>query len=255
MARTAFGRPLFTVEVYCVDGWLIDTGPPATAGEIVHFARERAVRGVVNTHQHEDHAGGDAALSRSLGLVPHAPNLTVPVLAAPPRVQLYRLIVWGQPAPVQAAPLGESLETEHYRFRLIPTPGHCPDHASLLEANAGWLFSGDLFIAERARYLRADEDACILLDSLRRARALQFQTLFCSHAGVVDAGPAALGRKLDYWENIQGRAREMRLAGQPLAAIRDQLLGPEGRMTTITRGHLSKLNLIRSLLKDCPNQV
>ncbi len=42
-ARTALGRPLF-VQIYVVDGWLIDCGPPATGGEIVRFARERNLR-------------------------------------------------------------------------------------------------------------------------------------------------------------------------------------------------------------------
>ncbi len=41
MARTALGRPLFTVQIYVADGWLIDCGPPATGGEIVRLAREQ----------------------------------------------------------------------------------------------------------------------------------------------------------------------------------------------------------------------
>jgi hypothetical protein len=35
-----------------------------------------------------------------------------------------------------------------------------------------------------------------------------------------------------------------------LDSIRDQLLGPEGRMTPITLGHFSKRNLIKSLLDE-----
>ncbi len=248
MARTAFGQPLYTVEIYCVDGWLIDTGPPATSAEIVRFARERAVRGNVNTHQHEDHAGGDAALCQALGLVPRAPELTVPFLAAPPKIEFYRRLIWGQPRPVRAEPIGEWLETEHHRFQAIPTPGHCPDHACLLDPDQGWLFSGDLFLGERVKYLRADEDAQAELDSLRHVLTLDFETLFCSHAGAVPDGKTAIRRKLDYWEDIQGRAREMAQAGWRLEAIRDKLLGPEGRLTPITRGHFSKLNLIRSLV-------
>lgn len=252
MARTAFGKPLYTVEAYLVDGWLIDTGLPATSAEIVRFALERrkAMRGVANTHQHEDHAGGDAALHQALGFVPRAPELAIPSLAAPPRLELYRWVIWGQPRPVHAQPIGEWLDTEHHRFQVIPTPGHCPDHVCLLEPDEGWLFSGDLYIAERAKYLRAEEDAPKILDSLRRALTLDFHTLFCSHAGVVPDGKTALRRKLDYWENIRGRAGEMLQAGQPLESIRDQLLGPEGRMTPITRGHFSKLNLVRSLVND-----
>jgi glyoxylase-like metal-dependent hydrolase (beta-lactamase superfamily II) len=255
MARTAFGRPLFTVEGYVVDGWLIDCGPPATSGEIVQLAREWRLLGVVNTHQHEDHAGGDAALHRALGLTPRAPRLTLPILAAPPRLEFYRWLVWGQPAPVPAEALGDGLETEHHCFHVVPTPGHCPDHVCLLEPKEGWLFSGDLYISDRSKYLRAGEDARLTLDSLRRVLTLDFDTLFCSHAGIVTDGKAALRRKVDYWENVQGRARDLRQAGQPLKVIRDQVLGPEGWMTTFTRGHFSKLNLLRSLVSESATDV
>jgi len=79
---------------------------------------------------------------------------------------------------------------------------------------------------------------------------LDFDALFCSHAGVVTDGKAALRRKMDYWENVQGRARDLLRAGQPLKVIRDQVLGPEGWMTTFTGGHFSKLNLLRSLVNE-----
>ena len=250
MARTVLGRPLFTVQVYVVDGWLIDCGPPATGAEMVHLARERNLCGVVNTHQHEDHAGGDAALHRALGWVPRAPALTVPFLANPPHLELYRRVVWGQPAPVRAEPLSERFETDRHSFHVIPTPGHCPDHTGLLEPNEGWLFSGDLYVGERVKYLRGDEDACRTLDSLRRVLELDFTLMFCSHAGMVKDGKAALRRKIDFWKNVQGRARELRQTGHSLESIRDQVLGAEGRMTPITRGHFSKLNLIKSLIPE-----
>ena len=73
LARTAFGRPLYTVEAYLVDGLLIDSGPPATASQMVVWCRGRGVRQVVNTHHHEDHAGGDGALQRALGVPIAAP--------------------------------------------------------------------------------------------------------------------------------------------------------------------------------------
>ena len=251
-ARTAFGRPLFAVESYVVDGWLIDCGPPATGDEMVRLARERRLLGVVNTHQHEDHAGGDAALHRALGFTPRAPRLTLPILAASPRLEFYRWLIWGQPVPVRAEPLDDSMETARHRFQVISTPGHCPDHVCLLEPKEGWLFSGDLFISDRSKYLRAGEDAPLTLGSLRRVLTLDFDILFCSHAGVVTDGKAALRRKMDYWENVQGRARDLLQAGQPWEAIRDQVLGPEGWMTTFTRGHFSKLNLLRSLAGSLP---
>ncbi len=170
LARTALGRPLYTTGAYLVDGLLIDSGCPATAREMAAWCSGRRIERVVNTHHHEDHTGGNALLQERLGLTVLSPPLAVDVLAHFPRLPLYRRLVWGQPQDVAVAPLGERVETERYSFEVIPTPGHCPDHVSLYEAEQGWLFSGDLFIHERVRYLRADEDAWLILRSLRLAQ-------------------------------------------------------------------------------------
>ncbi len=61
--------------------------------------------------------------------------------------------------------------------------------------------------------------------------------------------PFWLRRKLEYWENVQGHARDLLAAGQSAESIRDQVLGPESTMTAVTREHFSKQNLIKSLVK------
>jgi glyoxylase-like metal-dependent hydrolase (beta-lactamase superfamily II) len=249
LARTVFGRPLYTVEAYLVDGLLVDTGCPGTASELVAWCRGQEVRQVVNTHHHEDHAGGDGALQQQLGLPIAAPSGAVSVLADFPRLQFYRRVVWGQPGDVTVEPLGDVVETAHYRFEVIPTPGHCPDHVCLFEREQGWLFSGDLFIHERVRYLRADEDACRTLDSLRRVLALRPRLLICSHAGLVEDGCGAIERKIAYWEGLAEQARALQRRGLSLREVTDRLLGAEDMMTRATRGHFAKINLVRSLLE------
>lgn len=144
-------------------------------------------------------------------------------------------------------------ETYHYRFQVIPTPGHCPDHVCFYEPREGWLFSGDLFIHERMRYLQAEEDAHAILESLRRVLALRPRLLFCSHAGLVKDACGAIERKIAYWEQLAERARALHSQGLSLREIRDRLLGPEGWMTRFSGGHFAKIHLIRSLLaKPCP---
>ncbi|HIE37627.1 MAG TPA: MBL fold metallo-hydrolase [Anaerolineales bacterium] len=248
LARTFFGRALYTVRAYLVDSLLIDTGCPATARELVAWCRGREIRQVVNTHHHEDHAGGDGLLQRVLGLPVAAPSEAVPILAHSPRLQLYRRIVWGQPGDVAVEPLGDVVETDRYRLQVIPTPGHCPDHVCFFEPRQGWLFSGDLFIHERVRYLRADEDARTALESLRQVLALRPWLLICSHAGLVGDACGAIERKIAYWEGLAEEARALREKGLSLREVTDRLLGPEGLMSRITRGHFAKINLIRSLL-------
>lgn len=250
MTRTFLGRPLRKVQAYLVDGLLIDTGCPGTASDLLAWCRGRVIERVVNTHVHEDHCGGNRVLQRRLGLPVSVPAASLDTLARPPRLPLYRRVVWGQPRGGTADPLGAVVETSRYRFEVIPTPGHAPDHVCLFEQREGWLFGGDLFLHERARYLRPTEDARVILESLYRVLALRPRRLFCGHAGVVEDACGALERKIAYWEELAERAQALRAAGHSLHAIRDELLGAEGWMGRATGGDFSKINLIRSLLGE-----
>jgi endoribonuclease LACTB2 len=248
VGRSILGRPLRTVEAYLLDGVLIDSGPPATARELVRWCATRGLRQVVNTHHHEDHSGGNRALHRELGVGVAAPAQAVPLLRAFPRLEPYRRIVWGQPQDVEAVPLGTTVETERYRLEVIETPGHTPDHVCFFEPSQGWLFSGDLFIHERASYLSADEDAHEILTSLRRAKTLRPRLMMCSHAGIVTDPCQALRHKISFWDDIDERARALRDRGLATEEITQRLLGPEGPPSWLSRGRFSKKNLIDSLL-------
>ena len=250
LARTFFGRALYTVAIYLVDGLLIDSGPPATARQLANWLQGQGVKQIVNTHHHEDHSGGNRLLQRALKVPVKVPPGTVPLLTHFPRLEAYRRLVWGQPASFGADSLGEAVESSRHRYQVIPTPGHCPDHVCLFEPEQGWLFSGDLYIQERARYLRRDVRLDQLTESLQRVLTLQPKLLLCCHAGVVEDASGAIERKLDYWEKLRVQVQDLQQAGLSPREIRDRLLGPEGRMTRITRGHFSKINLVRALLQN-----
>lgn len=247
MARTCAGRPLYRVSAFAIGDTLIDSGCPATARALVRFSRVRGIRTVVHTHHHEDHTGGSWRLAEDLGVRVLAPAATAQILATFDRIPLYRRAVWGRPNPVAALPIEGVVETGGLHLEAIPTPGHCDDHHCLFDRERGWLFSGDLFVHERVRYLRAEESAHAQLDALRRMLALEPELLICAHAGIIRDARGALARRIGYWEDLAGRIAALRARGSSWRETTRRLLGPEGWLTYVSGGDFSKINLVRAL--------
>lgn len=248
LARCFAGRELYWVSAFGLGDTLIDSCFPGAAGDLIPWAVDNGIRRVVHTHHHEDHVGADAGLVRQLGVEVMAPSASVSLLAHFYRLPLYRRLVWGQPENVTATPLGPTVQIGGLDFEVIPTPGHAPDHVCLFQRDEGWLFTGDLYLSTRARYLRAVESAGRILESLRRVAALEPKLVICSHAGFVEQGAAALRRKIRYWEGLAERAEAMARQGASIKVITRRLLGAEGFMTFISGGAFAKRHLITSLL-------
>ena len=151
------------------------------------------------THHHEDHIGGAAALRGELGLPVLAPAPALPLLAQGLRMPLYRKIVWRVPRTFAAEPLGEVVEGDGYRLRVIPTPGHAFSHVCLFDEERRWLFAGDLYVHERVRFLRRVENVWEHIASLRRVLALGPELLICDHAGIFENACERLERKIRWW--------------------------------------------------------
>lgn len=253
MAPTFLGRPVREVSAYAFADLLIDTGPKATASRLVDWARGGPVRRVLITHHHEDHVGGAAALQEELGLPVLAPGNAVPILAEGLRMPFYRRMVWGGvPHTFLAEALGDVVEGEGYRLRVIPTPGHAVTHVCFFEEQRRWLFSGDLYVHERVRMLRRIENVAQHIDSLRRVLALEPEMLLCDHAGILQDAQSRLSRKIAWWEGLAEEARTLRDQGRTVPEIAETLLGREEMLTYLSFGDFSKRNLIRGLLLTDP---
>ena len=246
MARRLAGWPVYWTGAYLVDGLLVDCGPPATARAFVRALDGRRVDALMVTHHHEDHMGGAAALSAARGIEVQAHPAAVPLMEDGFVQEGYRRLAWGRPARVKARALGAELATRSLRFEVVPTPGHSPDHVCLFERERGWLFTGDLFLAERLRYLRADEDLAALIASLDRVCALPATRVFCAHRGEVRGGRAALERKRDRLVALVARVHELREAGISEVEITRRAVGPEGFLTLYSGGRFAARNFVRA---------
>ncbi len=245
------GLPLFKVYAFFVDGLLIDTGFARGRDRFLKLLDTLRPEVVVNTHHHEDHTGNNFWVTKKYGLLPLAHSRTSSYLKSPSQwVPFYRRVVWGCPQPSKTSPLDSEVRSSKFRFLVIPTPGHTDDHICLYEPNEGWLFSGDLFIGERLRYLRYDEDIHSVLDSLKRIATLQLKKMFCSFSGAVDHPKEAIDQKVDYLEYLKISIEKGLQQGLAPREIQRGLLGRRDRFRFVTGGQISKQNLINAFLKN-----
>lgn len=185
MSRSIFGRPFWWTTAYWVDGLLIDTGPRFAVRALLHALRNLPVDQIVLTHAHEDQMGGLLALLQQYPKVRiYAAPRALPILADPERIALplYRRIVWGRPQPCRVAvsldTVDNLIRTATYRFRVLETPGHTPDHIALFEPGQRWLFSGDVFVHSQQNAWAAEADLFGVVCSLRTLAELHPARLF-----------------------------------------------------------------------------
>jgi glyoxylase-like metal-dependent hydrolase (beta-lactamase superfamily II) len=241
-----------------VDGLLVDSGCSFTDGELLRALPpdRRPVTTIVNTHCHEDHIGANGLLQQRLGSRIHAHPLALPVLDNPhlQPLQPYRRVFWGWPRPSRGEPANEWIETEHHRLRVIPTPGHSPDHIALYEPQRGWLFSGDAYIGGRDKAARGDYDVRSIIRSLRTLAALDITALFPGSGTVRQNHPAdEILRKADQMEELGAQIHALHASGCDSTEIRNRLFGRETSLYFVTLGHFSGIHLVEIYLRAAPD--
>ena len=260
LARTIMGQGRYWTTAYYVDGFLVDTGCAYTAGELEEVLADKELHGIINTHSHEDHIGGNGPLQRrhtGLGIYAHPEAL--PVLEDPKGLQplhFYRRLFWGWPEPSRAESISNNAEinTKHFTFRALYTPGHSSDHLCLYEPEQGWIFTGDLFVGGRDRALREDYNIWEIIASLRSISELELTRLFPGCAQVRDEPLKAIKKKLSYLEDLGGQVTELHKRGWKPSSIARELLGKPMWVEIVTMGHFSRRQLVLSFLHTKSNE-
>ncbi|MFC2030450.1 MBL fold metallo-hydrolase [Chloroflexota bacterium] len=207
-------------------------------------------RQVVNTHTHEDHIGANAEVHEKHGCAILAHPEALPILENPglQPLQPYRRLCWGRPKPCKGQPIGDWVETNRFRFRVIHTPGHSQDHICLFEPVQGWLFSGDAYIGGQDQALREGYDIHGIISSLTALAELPVHTIFSGSGSVRSEGVKPLQAKIDYLEELGQRIRALDQQGLSPRRIRRRLFGREPALAFITLGHFSGRRLVSSYL-------
>jgi glyoxylase-like metal-dependent hydrolase (beta-lactamase superfamily II) len=174
-------------NTYVVDGWVVDPGPADDAHlERVLEAAGGAVAGIVLTHDHPDHSEGAPALAGSAGVAVARPSG------------------------------GERVGP----FQVVATPGHAPEHVSLLRGRV--LFAGDTVLGAGSVFVAPGGGAmAAYLDSLRRLRELDLEVIAPGHGPFVWEPYAKLD---EYVEHRLDRERKVIAALDAGARTRDELI-------------------------------
>jgi ribonuclease/clavin/mitogillin len=237
------------VCAYFVDGLLVDTGPTHTAEELTQFLKDRALKMAVNTHFHEDHISGNKFLQDAYGIDIYAHLLAIDKINKPAKLYPYQEHVWGYPVPSEVNPIGDHLNTQNYRFEVIPTPGHDRDHICLFEKKNGWLFTGDLYVTTKPTVCRPNDDMWQVIADLENLRALNPQIIFPAPTHVVKDPNAKLDILIAYLEELGTRVEELYNKGWNVEQIRQEIFGEEGLIAEVTQQQFSSLNMVKSFLK------
>lgn len=239
-----------TFIVYRIGNTLIDTGPTNQWKFIRRELDKVDVRQLLITHHHEDHAGNAGRIARLKQLMPLAPQQGREKIARGYRTPLLQKIIWGSPIPAQTEPLPlDFCLDDGTRVQAVHTPGHAKDLHCLFFPQQKYLFSGDMYISRSLKLLRADENLQQLMASLETLLALDFEVLFCPHNGIVEQGKQALQDKFDNLSKLCQQAAELKQQGDDEDLIMEKLLGPEDTLARLTRGNISKRNLIRQAIE------
>lgn len=233
--------------LYLVDGLLVDTGAAAYAKRYIPFFKGSHIEQVALTHNHEDHTGLAWWIAAHTDARIWLHSSAVEDAMRDAEVPLYREFYWGLRRAFAAHPYGDTVATRRHEFRVIHTPGHCPDHVVLHEPDRGWLFSGDMFIATRQKIAFKDEDMTATIHSLERMLSLDFDTLFCAHSGVHRNGRELLRQKLSFLKELQESVATLRVQGLSDDAITRRLFPRRKLISYISGGECSASHIVRTI--------
>lgn len=180
---------------------VVDPGPDDER-HLLEVARTAGrVGAIVLTHDHPDHAPGASRLAEATGATVRAMR---------------------PPAGGDRLRGGDVVTSNGVELRVVPTPGHSPDHAAFWSEEASALFTGDAVLGRGTSVIDPPEgDLVAYLRSLERMLALAPRTIYPGHGPMVLGGTAKLE---EYLEHRAMRERQVLDALKGQARTIDELV-------------------------------
>lgn len=243
------------LNVHCfeTDGVLIDTGAQSLLEGFKPFFAAADVEQIFITHAHEDHTGGARFLQNEYELPIYIHEMSIDECAEKAKYPLYRKWYWGKRRPFSAQLIGESFTSRNCSWRAIPTPGHSNDHLVFLNNDTGQLFSGDLFVHPKTKLIMREESIPDIISSIEVVLALEFDELFCCHAGYVKEGRKAFQSKLEYLYELRAQTLELYTKGCPAKEIQARLFPKKYPISRFSSGEWDSIHMIHSIIKEAGN--
>jgi glyoxylase-like metal-dependent hydrolase (beta-lactamase superfamily II) len=246
------GPPLMTTYCFIIKDLMIDTGQSHMKKKVLEIAEDHEIKRVVLTHHHEDHSGNAAAIKQNCNATVYGHGLTREKMSAPFHILPYQKYVWGETTPIEIELLPKKIETFLGDMIPVHTPGHAKDHMAFFLKDAGVLFSGDLYLADKIKFFRSDEEIETQIASLKKILKLDFDTLLCSHYPKLKNGKIRIKSKLEFLEELNDNIIQLWEEGSSEKQIFKTLKLKEKYFTKyFCFGNVSMINGVRSVIRNC----
>lgn len=237
------------VCTFYTQGFLIDTGPIRKANSFFKFFNDKKIDKVLLTHHHEDHSGNASELYKN-NIKIYANDKSIKYLSKKTKLPLYRKVFWGDRPGLSVSSLPGSIEFNNINVKVLSTPGHSPDHVSFYIPDSGSVFSGDVYVTEKTRMLYEKQNFYQTIRDIKKLLNCDFDTLFCSHAGIIRNGKKALQKKLENLEEEKIKILKLHKRGFTIKEI-DRMLYKENKFISfVSRYEMSSRNLVKSVIYD-----
>ena len=245
-----FGPPLLTVYCYIFGDLMMDTGQSHMQKEALEIAGDHNIKRIFLTHHHEDHSGNAAAIKLGYDTTVFGHPLTKEKMKVSFNILPYQKYIWGKAAPLKIEPVPKKIDTALGEMVPVHTPGHSKDHTAFYLKDAGVLFSGDLYLADKIKFFRSDEDVGTQIMSLKKILKLDFDTLLCNHYPKLEHGKNRIENKLAFLEELYGNIIRFWEKGYSEKQIFSALKLKEDYFTKyFCFGNVSMINGVRSVVR------